>query len=566
MKKLFSILNLFAFFSSFIIVHNTKAQGPIFEEQFVATGLSNPTAMAFAPDGRAFICLQGGVMRVVKNGSLLPTPAMSIAVNSSGERGLLGIAFDPSFTTNGYLYVYYTTPNTFSPLRNRVCRFTVVGDLIDISTEVLLMDLEALSATNHNGGGLAFGPDGKLYIAVGDNANASNAQLVTNRLGKILRINSDGTIPADNPTTIIGIGDPIGINKSIWCAGLRNPYTLAFQPGTGTLYVNEVGQNAWEEINDCTVGGKNYGWPATEGNFNQASFPNYTLPVHAYGHSGVSGQGFAITGGTFFNPPQTNYPASYIGSYFYMDFSVNWIWYLTPNILTNNKNKMAKSYAPLAPTEFKSPIAGNSVGLTTGPEGNLYYLSRATGSLVRIVNSTTLPVKLTAFFSKITTNQSVILKWETSSATNFSHFEVQKSVNSSAWKTLGEIKATQNYSELKSYQYVDMAPNEGINYYRLKMVDITGKFEYSKVISEKINFNNENIKIYPNPGSYDLVVEGSICAENCFKILDVMGKDLTYLVVYSNIERNKHILNIVQLPKGVYILKTANGSKSIIKN
>ena len=169
-----------------------------FTESLVAGGLTNATAMEFAPDGRLFVCLQGGQLRVIKDGVLLPAPFVSLTVNSTGERGLLGIAFDPAFNSNQYVYLYYTA--TSPQVHNRVSRFTANGDVVVPGSEVPILDLENLSgATNHNGGAIHFGIDGKLYVAVGENANASNSQTLANRLGKILRINSNGTIPSDNP-------------------------------------------------------------------------------------------------------------------------------------------------------------------------------------------------------------------------------------------------------------------------------------------------------------------------------------------------------------------------------
>jgi glucose/arabinose dehydrogenase len=169
-----------------------------FTETLVASGLNSPTAMAFAPDGRVFICQQGGQLRVVKDGALLGTPFVSLNVNSSGERGLLGAAFDPDFVSNQFVYLYYTA--TTPALHNRVSRFTANGDVAIAGSEQVILDLNNLSsATNHNGGAMHFGEDGKLYIAVGENATPSNAQTLSNLLGKILRINSNGSIPADNP-------------------------------------------------------------------------------------------------------------------------------------------------------------------------------------------------------------------------------------------------------------------------------------------------------------------------------------------------------------------------------
>ena len=154
--------------------------------------------MQFSPDGRLFVCQQSGKLRVVQNGKLLATPFLTLPVDASGERGLLGVAFDPDFATNNFVYVYYTakTPT----IHNRVSRFTANGNVAVPGSEVVLLDLNTLSfARNHNGGAIHFGNDGKLYIAVGDNANGDNAQTLGNLLGKILRINRDGSIPTDNP-------------------------------------------------------------------------------------------------------------------------------------------------------------------------------------------------------------------------------------------------------------------------------------------------------------------------------------------------------------------------------
>ena len=191
--------------------------------------------MAFAPDGRLFVAQQGGALRVIKNGSLLATPFLTVTVNSSGERGLLGVAFDPDFPINQYVYVYYTA--TTPAIHNRVSRFTANGDVVVPGSEVVILDLPNLSATNHNGGAIHFGPDGKLYVAVGENAVPSNSQTLANPLGKLLRINRDGSIPTDNPF----YGSTSGINRSIWALGLRNPFTFAFQSSTGRLFINDVG-------------------------------------------------------------------------------------------------------------------------------------------------------------------------------------------------------------------------------------------------------------------------------------------------------------------------------------
>jgi glucose/arabinose dehydrogenase len=332
----------------------------------VGNTLTNPTVMAFAPDGRIFVAEQSGTLRVIKNDALLATPFVSLTVNSNGERGLIGIVFDPDFATNNFLYLYYTV-NT-PPIHNRISRFTANGDVAVAGSEQIVLELDNLSsATNHNGGALAFGLDGKLYVAIGENANTSHAQNLDTYHGKMLRINKDGSAPTDNPFYSTNASEQ---KKRVWSYGLRNPYTFSIQPITGKIFVNDVGQSTWEEINDASAGGRNFGWPATEG---ATTNPSFTTPVYSYRHSGATPSGCAITGGTFFNPATTNYPSTYIGKYFFQDYCSNWIYYIDPT-----------QTSPTA-TLFGSSVGGTSLSITAGPDGNLYYLSRGSSLLYRLV-------------------------------------------------------------------------------------------------------------------------------------------------------------------------------------
>jgi glucose/arabinose dehydrogenase len=330
------------------------------ETQFGGNLFGTPTAGEFAPDGRLFVCLQSGQLRVIKNGAVLSPPFLSLSVNSSGERGLIGIAFDPNFTTNHYLYLYYTVPT--SPIHNRVSRFTAAGDFAEPASEVPILDLDNLSsATNHNGGGLHFGPDGKLYIGVGENANGSNSQTLTNLLGKILCINTDGSIPIDNPF----YNTTTGKNRAIWALGLRNPFTFAFQPGSGRMFIDDVGQNTWEEIDDG-MAGANYGWPNCEG-LCSPSNPAYVDPIFFYGHGSSDTTGCAIVGGTFYNPSVSQFPSSYAGKYFFSDLCSGWIRVFDP----------ASGTATGFATGITSPV-----DLDVGPDGALYYLAQGSGGQV----------------------------------------------------------------------------------------------------------------------------------------------------------------------------------------
>ena len=347
-----SLLLLIAASTSIPFVLTAAALPSGFAEKLVASGLASPTAMQFAPDGRLFVAEQGGRLRVIKNGTLLTTPFVTLAVNATGERGLLGVAFDPGFETNRFVYVYYTA--TSPNLHNRVSRFTANGDVAVGGSEAIIFELDSLSsATNHNGGAIAFGPDGKLYVAVGDNANGAQAQSLATLHGKMLRINKDGSIPSDNPF----FSSASGKNRAVWALGLRNPFTFGFHRD-GRIFINDVGQNTWEEINDG-MAGANYGWPETEGPTTDSRFIS---PRYAYTHA----SGCAITGGAFYAPITWQFPSEYLNDYFFADFCGGWIRRLDPQ----NGNAVATFATGLSfPVDIK-----------VSDDGSLYYLARGSGT------------------------------------------------------------------------------------------------------------------------------------------------------------------------------------------
>ena len=332
-----------------------------FAQSQIASGLSSPSAIEAAPDGRLFVTLQNGTVRVVKNGAMLPTPFATVNEDSTAERGLLGITFDPDFATNQYVYVYYTKDDP-APLvsHNVVSRFTASGDVAVPGSETVLFELPDVgSAIWHMGGAMHFGPDGKLYVAVGDYQQPNSAQSIATPTGKILRINKDGTIPTDNPF----YNQTSGVNRAIWALGLRNPFTTAFQPGTGRFYINDVGQGSFEEVNEGAAG-RNFGWPTTEGAFNAAQHPNFTNPIYTYPHS----DGVCVIGGAFYNGVTPAFPAQYHGKYFVADFGSGWIRTIDP---------ATRAVGPFG-TGFSFPV-----GMTLAPDGSLWVLTRGqqTGGL-----------------------------------------------------------------------------------------------------------------------------------------------------------------------------------------
>jgi glucose/arabinose dehydrogenase len=348
----------------------SSAQGAVglrsgFTQSQVVSDLTSPTDMEFAPDGRLFVAEQAGKVRIAKSdGTLIPFLDISSKVDITRERGLLGVAFDPNFATNHFVYLHYTRKATATtPVHNRVVRVTASGDSAVAGSEVLIFRLNNHSTEIHLGGAIDFAKDGKLYVSTGDNHIQENAQNLTNLFGKVLRINKDGTIPSSNPFYATATGN----NRAIWALGLRNPFKFAVKPGTSTIFVNDVGADAWEEINQGAAGA-NYGWPVYEGPESDA---NYTPPILAYGHDGSSDTtGCSITGGAFYNPATVQFPSGYVGDYFFADFCNGWIRRYDPS--THDVRWFATGLSSL-------------VDLEVSKEGELYYLSRgSTASVSKI--------------------------------------------------------------------------------------------------------------------------------------------------------------------------------------
>ena len=308
--------------------------------ELVAGGFSAPLAVTHAGDGsgRIFVVEQAGTVRIVEGGRVLDRPFLDITdrVLSGGERGLLGLAFHPDYPEDPRLFVDYTDADGTT----QIASFTVDPsdpDRADPSSEVRILT-QPQPYANHNGGAVVFGPDGYLYVSFGDGGSGGdphdNGQSLSTALGKILRIDvrpSEGAatafaIPPDNPFSAVGGAEP-----SIWLYGLRNPWRMTFDRATGDLWIGDVGQNAWEEIDVARAGtgGLNYGWNRMEGShcFRPASGcedPNLTLPVAEYSHE--DGNCTVIGGGVYRGAGQ---PAL-AGGYLFGDYCSGRIWAIDP--------------------------------------------------------------------------------------------------------------------------------------------------------------------------------------------------------------------------------------------
>ena len=393
-------------FSGFI--GGAEAAAPAnFVTETVVSGLEVPTAMAFAPDGRIFVTEKAGKVRVIKNGVLLPTPFLDFSskINQSGDRGMLGIAIDPSFSSNRYIYLSYTYENSPAnpdgPKTGRVVRVKANGDVMQAGSEKILVGTVSGTTTtpscnqyavtadcipsdslSHSVGGLRFGPDGKLYASLGDGAdfgtvdeNARKALNVDSLAGKIIRINKDGTAPNSNP--YYERRNTTSNRSKVWTYGHRNSFRFNFRPSNGALFFGEVGWFSFEEINVAQKGG-NYGWPCREG---MIATPGYNCtttgaidPIHTFAH--IQGNSNAIIGGTFAGAA---YPAAYQGDYFFGELGTGKIFRMKVN--AQNQKTSVEDFLDGAdgPVEF-----------VTGPDGSIYYISIFTGSIRKLVYKTDL--------------------------------------------------------------------------------------------------------------------------------------------------------------------------------
>ncbi|MBI5567541.1 MAG: PQQ-dependent sugar dehydrogenase [Chloroflexi bacterium] len=360
--------------------------------ELISSGLSDPVHVTHAGDnsGRLFVIEQAGQVRVIKNGGLLATPYLNITsqVSCCFEQGLLSIAFDPDFQTTRAFYLNYTNlaGNTV------IERYTVADAAADVANVVnsqVVLTIDQPEG-NHNGGQLQFGPnDDYLYIGMGDGGGGGdqhgpigNAQNPAELLGKMLRLNVRGvttyTIPPTNPFT-----QTAGYRPEIWALGLRNPWRFAFDRLNGDLFIGDVGQNCWEEIDyqpGNSAGGQNYGWRQMEGlrpfnlnNFDDCNQPpitpaGLTLPVAVYDRS----LGTAVSGGYVYRGPQ--YPQLQ-GVYFYADYSYGNIWSLEqtgPGVWAN---------------DLKLDAGFNVSSFGEDQSGELYVTGRNTGSVYRLISA-----------------------------------------------------------------------------------------------------------------------------------------------------------------------------------
>ena len=372
----------FCFIAPGALAQNTAEDSLILAPILHVAGFSRPIQITHAGDGsqRLFVVEQNGRIRIIRNQTLVENSFLDISsrVSCCGERGLLGLAFPPNYANKGYFYVNYTNSGGDTV----VARYHVTTDpdVADPNSEEILLTI-AQPFANHNGGHLAFGPDGYLYIGTGDGGSGgdprNNGQSLNTLLGKILRIDVEsGTtpyaIPATNP-----FASSAANRREIWAFGLRNPWKFSFDRQTGNLYIGDVGQNAYEEIDfqpASSPGGENYGWKIMEGthcyNASSCNQSGLTLPVVEYDHE----QGCSVTGGVVYRGqrfPRLN------GTYLYGDYCTGRIWGLT--LLPSSQQNVQLFDAPYSISTFGEDEAGE-VYLTDYGAGAIYQITDANPS------------------------------------------------------------------------------------------------------------------------------------------------------------------------------------------
>lgn len=535
------------FLFAMLISMQSYAQFEIELEQ-VASGLNSPVEITHAGDQRLFIVERRGMIRILgEDGNLLPDDFINIndrVANAFGqsEQGLLGLAFHPNYTENGYFYLHYTANND----DGIVARYSVDPNnpnIADPESEVILMTLEQ-PYSNHNGGCLKFGPDGYLYIGTGDGGSANDpgnrSQNPMNELGKMLRIDIDNgdpyAIPTDNPF----VNDDETLDE-IWAIGLRNPWKYSFDRETGDLWIADVGQNVWEEINmqpANSTGGENYGWRCYEGfnDFNTngcEGAENYTPPVVEYNHQGFTH--CSVTGGFVYRG--TQYPAMQ-GHYIYADYCSGRFWSTIQDANGDWQVQEVGSFPGYDISSFGQDINGELYVARLG-QGRIYKINLSCPNLGLELsfNNTSPPGTLSA-------------------TEDFDNYE---------WFLDGDLIEGANTNTIDvlldgDYQVI-ASNNDGCEYSAEQFVSLTN--------IQNLPFVKE-LQISPNPFESQLAIQISTSqsVDMNIEVLDLTGKKV-YDQNINIFGTKKATLALENLTSGAYILRLNSGetaySTKIIK-
>lgn len=538
-------------FSTFLVSHYLISQ-PLLGFSTVTDGFTNPVDIVAEPGtSRFFVVEQGGSIRILDGTDILPTAFLTVSGDfiSGGERGLLSMAFHPNYTdpANRYFFVYYNNSDGDITLA-RYRRDAVNSSLADPTSGVVLLTIPKPFA-NHNGGKLNFGPDGNLYFATGDGGSSDdpeeNAQDGSSLLGKMIRLNVDDfatppfyTIPA-NPFSGSGT-----IRDEIFALGLRNPWRWSFDTN-GDIWIADVGQNNWEEVNHVTgafaATGLNYGWRCREGLHANPNIPACTPaggttedPIFEYIHNSATG-GFSITGGYVYRGTDP-INAALVGHYVCADYVSGNVWTVLPDGSSNRQ----------------TGLQGNVSGFGLGNDGELYGLVRGTagtGEVFRVVVTGVLPVRLVRFSGDYFPGYNA-LKWTTAYEENADKFIIEYSTNGADYAAAGTVASTRNTNG-DTYSFRHYINISGTVKYRLRILDMDQSQRLSPVIA--ISRTSREIKIYPGIITDNFVHIITHAATERMEIFRMDGqrvftKAMNGITGYSRI-------SLPSLQKGMYLIR-----------
>ena len=541
---------LIIFFLLIIFTNKSAAQPVIALTPVITTGLSLPIQFVNAADGsnRIFIVQQGATIRAYDAAFNFLSVFLTVSnVNVGGERGLLSMVFHPDYTNNGLFYVYYT--NTAGDLE--LARYRVSSDpnIADAATKVILITIPHPTNSNHNGGELHFGNDGYLYLSTGDGGGAgdvpNNAQNTSVLLGKILRFNVNASAVA--PYYTIPAGNPY--SNEIYDLGLRNPFRWSFDRLTNDMWIGDVGQDAYEEINYRAAGstsGVNYGWRCYEGNtaYNLAGCglsSNYIFPVYTYPTQNPAASvigGIVYRGSTYPILQGYNISADFFSGTLYKtvsDGSGGWI--------TSTQMLSTTGIADFGETE----------------NGEAYAVSLTGNSVYRISASSPLPVTLITFNAK-SNNSGVKLNWQTALEENIRQFEIEYSIDGISFIYLGNVPA-KNAATGSVYSFLHAIVYDGAILYRLKITDNDGSFKYSDIVRVVLNDNVKNM-ITPS------VISNGVMNVNLYnrkyKSLQLISMNGTLVLKKDIAAQSGNIkVPVSNLAAGIYMVRLIGNSTTI---
>lgn len=533
--------------------YNTKAQPTLTLTPVINTGLSSPIQFVNAADGtnRIFIVQKEGTIRLYDpNYNFISNFLTVTSISTSGEQGLLSLVFHPDYETNGFFFVYYA--NASGDLE--ISRYHVSSDpnFGDAATRVIVLTIPHPTNTNHNGGELHFGSDGFLYVSTGDGGGGgdvpNNAQNTSVLLGKILRLAVNTSLTA--PYYSIPSGNPY--SNEIYALGLRNPFRWSFDRLTNDMWIGDVGQDSYEEINyraAASTLGANYGWRCYEGDetFNTSGCgdrSNYVFPVYNY--------------------PTQNPAASIVGGVVYRGATYPALqgYYVSADFYTGNLYLVAPNGVGGWTTTIQSAVQTTLADFGETENGELYAVSLSSNAVYRITASGTVPLTLIDF-NAYAKDKITALDWQTSSENNVAQFDVEYSSNGKTFTKVGTLKAL-NKPTGAHYTF-EHTPTEPLSnlLYRLKMIDRAGDFTYSKTISVVFNEYNKDDFIYPSIVNNKVLNFSLLESFNTLEIININGT----IVYQQNMEGKigRFDMAIKNIPTGTYFVRLKSQTKNRVQ-